>query len=57
MQILDRVRDGVSYPQHIILQALRMTGDLDELWMLRCCEGMRQLWKTVWQFEMRLLRG
>ena len=31
MQILDRVRDSVAYPQHIVLQALRMTGDLDEL--------------------------
>lgn len=31
IKILDRVRDGVVYPQHIVLQALRMTGDLDEL--------------------------
>ena len=31
MQILDRVRDGVAYPEYIITQALRITGDLDEL--------------------------
>lgn len=29
MQILDRVRDGVLYPEYIINQALRLTGDLD----------------------------
>ena len=28
MQILDKVREGVPYPQHIIDQALRLTGDL-----------------------------
>jgi hypothetical protein len=28
MQILDRVREGVSYPAHIIDEALRLTGDL-----------------------------
>jgi hypothetical protein len=31
MQILDKVREGVPYPKHIIDQALRLTGDLDEL--------------------------
>tara|TARA_R110000772_G_scaffold125466_20_gene232231 strand:- start:2697 stop:2807 length:111 start_codon:yes stop_codon:yes gene_type:complete len=30
MQILDKVREGVAFPQHIIEQALRLTGDLDE---------------------------
>ena len=30
MQILDKVREGVPYPKHIIDQALRLTGDLDE---------------------------
>jgi hypothetical protein len=30
MQILDKVRDGVPYPLHIIEQALRLTGDLHE---------------------------
>lgn len=28
MQILDKVREGVPYPDHIITQALRITGDL-----------------------------
>lgn len=28
MQILDKVREGVPYPQHIIDEALRLTGDL-----------------------------
>jgi hypothetical protein len=31
MQILDKVREGVPYPAHIIDQALRLTGDLDEV--------------------------
>jgi hypothetical protein len=30
MQILDKVREGVPYPAHIIDQALRLTGDLNE---------------------------
>ena len=30
MKILDKVREGVPYPLHIIEEALRMTGDLDE---------------------------
>jgi hypothetical protein len=30
MQILDKVREGVPYPQHLIDQALRLTGDLHE---------------------------
>ena len=27
--ILDRVRDGIAYPPHIIQKALEMTGDID----------------------------
>jgi hypothetical protein len=27
MRILDRVREGVHYPEKIILMALRLTGD------------------------------
>jgi hypothetical protein len=30
MRILDRVRDGVNYPTHIVTMALRMTGDLKD---------------------------
>ena len=30
MQILDKVREGVPYPLHIINQALQLTGDLDD---------------------------
>ncbi len=30
MRILDRVRDGVSYPEWVIRKALELTGDLDE---------------------------
>ena len=30
MKILDRVRDGQPYPDHIITQALKLTGDIDE---------------------------
>jgi hypothetical protein len=29
-KILDRVRDGVAYPEHVITQALRLTGDICE---------------------------
>jgi len=29
MQILDKVREGIAYPQHIIDEALRLTGDLE----------------------------
>ena len=29
-KILDRVRDGASYPTHVIIQALKATGDLEE---------------------------
>ena len=29
-KILDRVREGVAYPKHVITQALRLTGDLLE---------------------------
>ena len=31
MKILDKVKEGTSYPQTIIQRALMMTGDLDEL--------------------------
>jgi len=31
IKILDRVREGISYPEHVITQALMMTGDLNEL--------------------------
>ena len=30
MQLLDRVRDGQHYPEHVITMALKMTGDLPE---------------------------
>jgi hypothetical protein len=30
MKILDRVREGVAYPEHVITQALRLTGDLED---------------------------
>jgi hypothetical protein len=30
IRILDRLKDGWSYPQKIVDEALRMTGDLDE---------------------------
>lgn len=30
MQILDQVRDGRAYPEHIITQALKLTGDIDD---------------------------
>jgi hypothetical protein len=29
MRILDRLKDGASYPAKIVDEALRMTGDLD----------------------------
>ena len=29
-RVLDRVRDGASYPAHIITEALKATGDLEE---------------------------
>ena len=29
-KILDKVREGVAYPEHVITQALRLTGDLSE---------------------------
>lgn len=31
MKILDRVRDGVLFPSHIVNLALQLTGDLDEM--------------------------
>ena len=30
IRILDRVRDGANYPQHVITEALKATGDLEE---------------------------
>jgi hypothetical protein len=30
MQILDQVREGRAYPEHIITHALKLTGDIDE---------------------------
>lgn len=30
MTILDRLKDGHPYPDHIITQALKLTGDIDE---------------------------
>jgi hypothetical protein len=30
MRLLDKVREGVSYPIHLINKALELTGDLDE---------------------------
>jgi len=30
VKILDRVREGVAYPEHVITMALKLTGDLDE---------------------------
>lgn len=30
MQILNQVREGQPYPEHIITQALKLTGDIDE---------------------------
>lgn len=31
MKILDRVREGQPFPDHIVDRALQLTGDLDEL--------------------------
>ena len=31
MEILDKVREGQPFPDHIINKALQLTGDLDEL--------------------------
>ena len=30
LKILDRVRDGAIYPEHVITEALKATGDLEE---------------------------
>jgi len=30
MRILDRVRDGIPYPEKIILMALELTGDIQQ---------------------------
>jgi hypothetical protein len=30
MKILDRVREGVAYPEHVITMALKLTGDLED---------------------------
>jgi hypothetical protein len=29
-KILDRVREGQQYPEHVITMALRLTGDLED---------------------------
>ena len=29
-RVLDRVRDGANYPEHVITEALIATGDLEE---------------------------
>ena len=31
VKILDRVKEGVAYPQIVVERALMMTGDIDEL--------------------------
>lgn len=31
MQILDKVREGAPYPDHIVTQALFLTGDIEFL--------------------------
>jgi hypothetical protein len=31
MRILDKVREGVPYPDHIVMQALYLTGDIEFL--------------------------
>jgi hypothetical protein len=30
IKILDRVREGVAYPEHVITMALKLTGDIDD---------------------------
>jgi hypothetical protein len=30
MKILDQVREGRAYPEHIITHALKLTGDIDD---------------------------
>jgi hypothetical protein len=30
MKILDRVREGQQYPEHVITMALKLTGDLED---------------------------
>jgi hypothetical protein len=30
IKILDRVREGVAYPEHVITMALKLTGDLED---------------------------
>jgi hypothetical protein len=29
-KILDRVREGVAYPEHVITMALKLTGDIHD---------------------------
>ena len=29
-KILDKVREGVAYPEHVITMALKLTGDLED---------------------------
>jgi hypothetical protein len=31
MRLLDEVKEGINHPLHLIIQALMLTGDLDEL--------------------------
>lgn len=30
IKILDKVREGIPYPESIIIKALKMTGDIDD---------------------------
>lgn len=40
-KILDRVRDGVAYPEHVINKALFMTGDMSDEHYTAVESGMR----------------
>ena len=42
MKILDKVKEGIPYPQMIVDRALMMTGDLDELQQAHHREPIRQ---------------
>ena len=41
-QILDKAKDGKQYPDHIINQALELTGDFNESYVAVRGEGMDQ---------------
>ena len=41
-QILDKAKDGKHYPDHIINQALELTGDFNELYVADRKPGMDQ---------------